>query len=74
MKKFVSLVLALVLAMSLCAVNMPASAEGTTEIIYWQNGNANQKDEAVAMKQLNEQLQKVYPELSVNIVFIQGSE
>ncbi len=72
MKKLVSLVLALALALSLCA--MPASAEEATEVIFWLSGNAGQKDEAVVVDYMNEILAEAGTGVKVNFVIVQGGE
>lgn len=72
MKKFLSLVLALALAMGLCAVSLPASADDAVELNVWILGPGEQKDQAEVFELFNEKLHETLPNITVNISIKSG--
>ena len=71
MKRIVTLVLVLAMAMGLCAPAV-ASAEENVELVVWILGPGEQADHDMVMAAFNEKLHETLPNITVDITIISG--
>lgn len=72
MKKFLALVLSLVLALGMCAISTPASADENVDLIVWILGPGEQADHEKVMTAFNEKLHETLPNITADITIISG--
>lgn len=73
MKKFLVLVLSLVLAMGMCVISTPAMADEDVELVVWIFGPGEQADHEKVMAAFNEKLHETLPNITADITIISGN-